>query len=85
MNTWAIADLLRESGARVVVSNPLRTKAIAEAKVKTDKVDALTLAQLLAADFVPEVWVPDQDTRRLRRDVAGRGARPPAHSDAQLS
>ncbi|MGH7337125.1 MAG: IS110 family transposase, partial [Myxococcota bacterium] len=40
----------------------------------TDKVDALTLAQLLAADFVPEVWVPDEETRRLRREVAGRAA-----------
>jgi transposase len=74
MNTWAIRDLLCASGARVVVSNPLRTKAIAEAKVKTDKVDALTLAQLLAADFVPEVWVPDEETRRLRREVAARAA-----------
>lgn len=74
MNTWAIADLLRESGARVVVSNPLRTRAIAEARVKTDKVDAATLAQLLAADFVPEVWVPDEEVRRLRREVAGRAA-----------
>ncbi len=74
MNTWAIADLLRGSCARVVISNPLRTKAIAEAKVKTDKVDALTLAQLLAADFVPEVWTPDQEIRRLRREVAGRAA-----------
>ncbi|MDP9265139.1 MAG: IS110 family transposase [Chloroflexota bacterium] len=74
MNTWAIRDLLCVSGARVVVSNPLRTKAIAEAKAKTDKVDALTLAQLLAADFVPEVWVPDEETRRLRREVAGRAA-----------
>jgi len=72
MNTWAIADLLRQSGARVVISNPRRTRAIAEAKVKTDKVDALTLAQLLAADFVPEVWVPDDETRRLRHEVAAR-------------
>src|SRR6266498_3124654 len=53
MNTWAIADLLRESGARVVISNPLRTRAIAEAKVKTDKVDAATLAELLAGDLAP--------------------------------
>jgi hypothetical protein len=42
--------------------------------VKTDKVDAATLAQLLAADFVPEVWMPDETTRRLRREVAGRAA-----------
>lgn len=74
VNTWAIVDILRESGARVVVSNPLRTRAIAEARIKTDKVDAATLAQLLAADFVPEVWVPADDTRRLRREVSGRAA-----------
>src|ERR687890_895506 len=36
-NTWAFATLL---AGRVVVSNPARTRAIAEAKVKTDKVDA---------------------------------------------
>src|SRR6266545_3164240 len=48
--------------ARVVVSNPQKTRAIAEAKVKTDKVDAEILAQLLAADYLPPVWLPDEDT-----------------------
>ncbi len=71
-NTWAVAELLATRAGRVVVSNPLRTRAIAEAKVKTDKVDALILAQLLAADFVPEVWVPDPGTLALRREVARR-------------
>ncbi|MGH2500231.1 MAG: transposase [Candidatus Limnocylindria bacterium] len=52
----------------------MRTKAIAEAKIKTDKVDARTLAQLLAADFIPEVWIPDELTRRLRRQIAQRAA-----------
>src|SRR2546428_5295554 len=74
MNTWAIAELLSGHAARVVVSNPLRTRAIADAKIKTDKVDAQVLAQLLAADFIPEVWVPDAHTRRLRREVAHRAA-----------
>ena len=37
MNTWAIAELLSAHAGRLVVSNPLRTKAIAEAKIKTDK------------------------------------------------
>jgi transposase len=56
-----------------VVSNPSKTRAIAEAKVKTDKVDARILAQLLAADFLPPpVWLPDARTRRLRRQVARR-------------
>lgn len=72
MNTWAIAELLAARAGRVVVSNPMRTRAIADAKVKTDQVDATTLAQLLAADFIPEVWVPDPGTRGVRRAVAHR-------------
>lgn len=69
-NTWPIADVLSARAGRVVVSNPLRTKAIADAKIKTDKVDARTLAQLLAADFIPQVWVPDPATRALRQRIA---------------
>jgi transposase len=65
-NAIAVAVLLREHAGRVVVSNPMKTRAIAEAKVKTDKVDALVLAQLLRADYLPEVWVPDDQTLRLR-------------------
>jgi len=58
----------------VVISNPYRTRAIAEAKIKTDKVDAAVLAQLLAADYLPEVWQPDERTQMLRR-LVGRRAR----------
>ena len=64
--------MLRPLVARVVVSNPRKTRAIAEAKVKTDKVDARILAQLLAADFLPETWVADDRTRMLRRLVMRR-------------
>src|SRR3954453_3288213 len=71
-NTHAIARLLEGRVARVVVSNPAKTRAIAEAKVKTDKVDAAILAQLLAADFLPPVWLPDPATHALRRQVIRR-------------
>src|SRR3954454_14936442 len=71
-NTYAIATLLASRVARVVVSNPVKTRAIAEAKVKTDKVDAAILAQLLAADFLPPVWLPDPGTHALRRQVIRR-------------
>ena len=71
-NTHAIAKLLEPRVARVVVSNPQKTCAIAEAKVKTDKVDAEVLAQLLAADYLPAVWLPDDETHALRRQVARR-------------
>jgi len=71
-NSDAIANLLTPLVGRVVVSNPSKTRAIAEAKVKTDKVDARILAQLLAADFLPPVWLPDDRTRSLRRQVTRR-------------
>jgi transposase len=72
MNTSAIAALLAPRCGRVVVSNPYKTRAIAEAKVKTDKVDARVLAELLAADYLPSVWLADDDTRALRRQVSRR-------------
>jgi transposase len=72
--TWAIAERLAEYAGRVTVSNPMRTRAIASAKVKTDKIDAKVLAQLGAADFLPEVWAPDEATRALRRRVAHRSS-----------
>jgi transposase len=71
-NTWAIAALLASRAGRVVVSNPAKTRAIAEARVKTDKVDAEILAQLLAADYLPPVWMPDAAAGALRRQVLRR-------------
>ena len=71
-NSDAIATLLGPLVAKVVVSNPRKTRAIAEAKVKTDKVDARILAQLLAADFLPGTWVADDRTRMRRRLVMRR-------------
>jgi transposase len=70
-NCWAVAGVLRPHVARVVVSNPMATKAIALSKVKTDKVDAHVLAQLLRCDFLPEVWHPDELTQRMR-ELTGR-------------
>ena len=73
-NTWAVVDILEPLVGRVVVSNPLRTKAIAEAKVKTDKIDANVLAQLLRCDFLPPVWQPDMKTRQLRKLTSTRAS-----------
>jgi transposase len=71
-NTWAIVTVLQSQAGRVVVSNPAKTRAIAEAKIKTDKVDAAILAGLLAADYLPPVWIPDAETAALRRQVLRR-------------
>src|SRR5262249_3266432 len=71
-NAMAVVRMLSPYVARVIVANPLQVKAIAHAHVKTDKIDAGVLASLRAADFLPEVWLPDPDTERLRRLVARR-------------
>jgi transposase len=60
--------------SRVVIANTRKLRAIAEAKVKTDKVDARTLCELLSADFLPEVFGPDEETRALRRRLQRRAA-----------
>jgi len=65
-NAVPVALLLREHAGRVVISNPLKTKAIAEAKIKTDKVDSQVLAELLKVDYLPAVWLPDDETLSLR-------------------
>jgi len=71
-NTWPVVELLKPYVAEVIVSNPMRTRAIASAKIKTDKVDALVLAQLLRADYLPRVWFPDPETQTMRRHSTDR-------------
>jgi hypothetical protein len=53
---------------RVVIANPIQVRLIAHAKIKTDTIGASVLAQLyLPVGFLPEVWIPDEATRALRR------------------
>ncbi len=66
-NCWAIVEALLPWVGHVAVANPLTTKLIAQSRVKTDKVDALVLAQLLRTNFLPTVWSPDERTIRSRR------------------
>src|SRR5204862_2276445 len=67
-----IARILEPHVGRVVVANTRKLRAIAESKVKTDKLDAGTLCELLAAGFLPAVWSPDEWTRALRRRLQRR-------------
>jgi transposase len=68
----AIKRIIEPHVARVVVANTRKVRAIAEAKVKTDKVDAATLCELLDAGFLPGVFSPDEWTRALRRRLQRR-------------
>src|SRR4051812_16861926 len=71
-NCMAVSRVLSPFVKRVVIANPLQVQAIAHAHVKTDKIDAGTLANLYAAGYLPEIWTPDAITERMRRLVARR-------------
>ena len=62
-----IVSLLQAHGIEVVVANTRKLKSITEAKAKTDRLDARTLARLLVSGLLDEVWTPDERTRTLRR------------------
>jgi transposase len=62
--TWGwIYDALSELGVKMTVANPKAVRAIAEAKIKTDKIDARMLASLLRVGLIPEVYVPTESVR----------------------
>src|SRR2546430_4040897 len=61
-----LADVLQDAGYELHLAHPMRTKAIASARVKTDAVDARTLAHLLRADLLPEAYIAPRELRDLR-------------------
>ncbi|RDI73195.1 Transposase [Gaiella occulta] len=71
-NALAIARIIEPHVGRVVLADPRAVRGSASSALKTDKVDARILARLLAGGLVPEVWLPDERTRRLRRLVSRR-------------
>ena len=71
-NYQYLYDLLQDEGYNVKVAHPLMVKAIAYAKVKTDKVDARILADLLRMDMIPECYIPNKEIRDLRDLVRRR-------------
>lgn len=56
----------------VVLANPLKTKAIAWARIKTDEVDARILAHLLRSDLIAESYVPSLELREIRALIRHR-------------
>jgi transposase len=71
-NALAIARIIAPYVAAVEIVNTRRLRAISESKQKTDRHDARTLAQLLAAGMFEGSWQPDEATRVLRRRVSRR-------------
>ena len=71
-NWYWLAEVLEEAGMEMNLSHPLKTKMIASARIKTDKIDARCLAQLLRANFLPTCHIPNGEQRELKEFVRYR-------------
>jgi transposase len=70
-NAWEIARIIEPHVARVIVVSPSDT-GIRQARAKTDRLDAIALAKLLAAGSLDALWMPDERTRVMRRRLSRR-------------
>ena len=71
--TWYwLNDLLTSINIPLVLAHAKYVKAIAYAKVKTDKVDSHTLAQLLRMDYIPVAHKISNENRTLRDALRAR-------------
>lgn len=64
---WLVR-LLNKQNISVCLAHPLKTKAIASAKIKTDSIDAKILADLLRANLIPQSYLPT-DEEQTKRDL----------------
>lgn len=70
---WPVMyDWLEDLVGEVHLAHPLKVKAIAEAKIKTDKISAGVLAHLLRSDLLPEAYVAGPETRQVRNVLRQR-------------
>ena len=70
---WLFEILERElSSERIVLANPFKTRIIAEAQIKTDKVDARILADLLRGKLVPSVHIVGRESRQIKEVLRQR-------------
>ncbi len=65
-------DWLDEVVDEVVLTHPKEVRAIADARIKTDKIDSETLAHLLRADLIPTAYAPSKDVRAIKRVLRQR-------------
>ena len=74
-SVWTnLYDRLDDRHIHVSLANPLKTKAIASAKIKSDKVDARILAHLLRSNLIAESYVPEKPLREIRALIRHRVA-----------
>lgn len=71
-NWGLLYDMLNDGDIEVKVAHHLKVKAIAEAKIKTDKTSADILAHPLRADLIPECYVRGKSSQRIQQVLRQR-------------
>ncbi len=71
-SSYTMVDLLDELSIDVTIAHPLQVKAIAKAKIKTDKRDSFMLAHLLRTDLIPAVYKRSRENRGYQRILRQR-------------
>ena len=71
-SSYTMVEILEEQGVEVIIAHPYQIKAIASAKIKTDKRDSKILAQLLRMDMIPQVYRRSPDNREQQRVLRHR-------------
>lgn len=61
-----LSDRISDLGLEIILAHPLKVRLIAESRIKTDKVDALVLAQLQRTGFLPKAYLAPPAIRKLR-------------------
>jgi len=65
-NWYWLYELLEAAGLTVKLAHPPEVRLIARARIKTDAIDALVLAELERAGFLPTAWIPPREVRDQR-------------------
>ena len=66
------SELLQEKGLKVNLVDVYKSKLIASAKLKNDKIDSRILADMMRSDFLPTAYLAPKETRNLREFMRSR-------------
>uniref|UniRef100_A0A7C4YFB1 IS110 family transposase n=1 Tax=Caldisericum exile TaxID=693075 RepID=A0A7C4YFB1_9BACT len=73
-NWYYFYEVLEHKCPKIYLAHPLKTRAIAEARIKTDKIDSTILAHLLRTDFLPTSYIPPREIRDIREVLRYRAS-----------
>jgi transposase len=73
-NWYYFYEVLEHKCPKIYLAHPLKTRAIAEARIKTEKIDSTILAHLLRTDFLPTSYIPPREIRDIREVLRYRAS-----------